>query len=254
MWYELDGYAYTDSAFTGDLHVASIAKISALATLAESPVCAGMLNALRRGRALTALELARAAGVTPQIAKDHLARIDETGLLGVLQHRRRDYYRLASPAVVQIVERILPDAATWDPARISVGPRDKTMRAGRTCYNHLAGGVGIALADALVEADYVEFSEGSGAVTNAGVKFLNGIGIDIEALMASRRKASKRALCRPCLDWSERRPHIAGTVGDALCTHSFTEGWIRRVEGTRSVTVTSKGRRVYGDELGMELD
>ena len=128
------------------------------------------------------------------------------------------------------------------------------MRAGRTCYDHLAGELGIALADALVAAGYVEFAEDAGLVTNAGVKFLSGIGVDIDALMASRRKKSKRVLCRPCLDWSERRPHIAGVVGAAICAHSFSKCWIRRIEGTRAVTVTPKGRRVYREELGMQLD
>ena len=152
--------------------------------LANDPVCARILNALRGGRALTAPELARATGVTPQIARDHLTRIIETGLLGILKHRRRDYYRLASPKAVQMVESVMPDTEIWDPGRLSIGPRDITLRAGRTCYNHLAGGVGIALADALIAADYVEFAEDSGTVTNAGVKFLSGIGIDIDALMA----------------------------------------------------------------------
>ena len=230
------------------------ANYTEIVALAKNSDHARMLSALRGGRALTVTELARAAEITPQIASDHLTLMVATRLLGIMKHRRRCYYRLASPIAVQIVESVMPDAEEWDPASISVGPRDKTMRAGRTCYDHLAGELGIALADALVAAGYVEFAEDAGLVTNAGVKFLSGIGVDIDALMASRRKKSKRVLCRPCLDWSERRPHIAGVVGAAICAHSFSKCWIRRIEGTRAVTVTPKGRRVYREELGMQLD
>ena len=244
---------YNDTAFTGSSFLIDNTKFAKLAALAKNSDRARMLSALRAGRALTVTELARVAGITPRITSDHLMLMVATGLIGVMKHRRRSYYRLASPMAVQMVESVMPDEEKWDPARISVGPRDKTMRAGRTCYDHLAGGLGIALADALVAAGYVEFTEDAGLVTNAGVKFLSGIGIDIDALMASRKKKSKRVLCRPCLDWSERRPHIAGVAGAAICAHSFSKGWIRRVKGTRAVTVTPKGRRVYREELGMQL-
>jgi hypothetical protein len=117
-------------------------------------------------------------------------------------------------------------------------------RAARTCYNHLAGHLGVALADALVAGGHVEFSHDAGVVTDGGVALFGRIGIDVTSFSAGRGK-SARVLCRPCLDWSERRSHLAGAVGTALCTRSLEEGWIRRIEGTRAVTVTAKGQRVF---------
>ena len=151
-------------------------SFSKIAELAKNPDRARMLNSLRGGRALTATELARVAEITPEIASNHLTLMVATGLLGVMKHCRRCYYRLASPMVVQMVESVMPDAEKWDPARISVGPRDKTMRAGRTYYDHLAGGLGIALTDALVAAGYVEFAEDAGLVTNMGFEVGNLFG------------------------------------------------------------------------------
>lgn len=140
------------------------------------------------------------------------------------------------------------------PSKISVGPRDTALRAGRTCYDHLAGRLGVALADALVMGGHVELKDDVGLVTNGGMALFDEIGIDMGALLARRVKRSKRVLCRPCLDWSERRPHLAGVVGAELCAHSFTNGWIHRIDGTRAVTVTPKGRSVFREKLGMRLE
>ncbi len=130
-----------------------------------------------------------------------------------------------------------------------IGPRDAALRAARTCYDHLAGELGVALADALVAGGYAEFASDGAIVTDAGVAFLGRIGIDADALLARRG----RVLCRPCLDWSERRPHVAGVVGAALCAHSFSAGWIRRIDGTRAVAITPAGWRVFRDEFGARL-
>jgi hypothetical protein len=127
------------------------------------------------------------------------------------------------------------------------------LRAARTCYDHLAGRLGVALADALVVGGRVELTSDGGIVTRAGVAFFGQIGIlDVLAPRSGRRSA--RVLCRPCLDWSERRPHLAGTIGAALCAHCFGEGWIRRNNGTRAVTITPKGRLVFRDEFDVRLE
>jgi hypothetical protein len=142
-------------------------------------------------------------------------------------------------------------AAALAPAPLAVGPRDPALRAARTCYDHLAGRLGVALADALVAGGHVELSEDAGVVTPAGTAWLAHMGIDVARLADGGRR---RILCRPCLDWSERRPHLAGAVGAALCAHGFAQGWIRRRAGTRAVMVTPKGQRVLRQELGVRWE
>jgi DNA-binding transcriptional ArsR family regulator len=235
--------------------MASTAMFAEVAALAGDPARAGMLHALMDGRALTASELARTAGITPQTASGHLARLTTAGLLAVEKQGRHRYHRLASPAVAQMMESIMQVASDQEFARapIRVGPRDAALRAARTCYDHLAGRLGVALADAMVAGGQVELASDAGLVTDAGIALLDGIGIDLDSIVAKRGKRSGRLLCRPCLDWSERRPHLAGAVGAALCAHCFDKGWIRRVEGTRAVAITPRGQRSFRDAFGVSL-
>jgi len=235
--------------------MASLSAFAEVAALAGDPARAGMLHALMDGRALTASELARHAGVTPQTASSHLARLTAAGLLNVEKQGRHHYHRLASPAVAQMLESIMQVASGRDTTRprLVVGPRDAALRAARTCYDHLAGRLGVALADVLVEDGHVELASDGGLVTDAGSRFFRRIGIDLDSVIPRNGKRSVRLLCRPCLDWSERRPHLAGTIGAAICTHSFAEGWIRRNNGTRAVTITPKGQRVFREEFRVRL-
>ena len=235
--------------------MASNAMFAQVAALAGDPARAGMLHALMDGRALTASELAHVAGITPQTASGHLARMAAAGLLGVEKQGRHRYHRLASPAVAQMIESIMQVASDMEPRRsLSVGPRDAALRAARTCYDHLAGRLGVALADALVAGGYAELANDAGLVTDAGIELLARIGIDVDALLARRGKRAARILCRPCLDWSERRAHLAGAVGAALCAHGFDKGWIRRIDGTRAVAITPKGQRIFREQLGVRLE
>jgi hypothetical protein len=144
---------------------------------------------------------------------------------------------------------------TLRPARtpVRVGPSDKALRAARTCYDHLAGQLGVAIADALISAGHLEFTDG-GALTASGAGFLTGLGVGLTAPPASGRRPA-RIFCHPCLDWSERRPHVAGLVGRAICRHCMDHGWVRRIEGTRALEITPKGaiglRSRYGVRLGV---
>lgn len=229
--------------------MASQASFAEIATLAGDPARAGMLHALLDGRALTATELAHAAGITPQTASGHLARLTAGGLLAVEKQGRHRYHRLASPAVARMLESIMQVAAERAPPRRKtfVGPRDKALRAARTCYDHLAGHLGVALADAMVANGQIELATDAGIVTPRGIALFERLGL---ALDAPGKRG--RMLCRPCLDWSERRPHLAGAVGAALCQHCFDAGWIRRVEGTRAVAITGKGGRHFRDVFGID--
>jgi len=235
--------------------MANLSTFAEVAALAGDPARAGMLHALMDGRALMASELARVAGVTPQTASGHLARLATAGLLSVEKQGRHRYHRIASPAVAQMIESIMQVTAGLDPRRppLTVGPKDAALRAARTCYDHLAGRLGVAVAEALGGGGYVELAGDAGLVTEAGVEFFGRIGIELGAITTGSGRRSGRILCRPCLDWSERRSHIAGAIGAALCAHSFADGWIRSVIGTRAVTITPKGERVFREEFRARL-
>jgi DNA-binding transcriptional ArsR family regulator len=233
----------------------SLATFAEVAALAGDPARAGMLHALMDGRALTASELAYIAGITPQTASAHLARMATAGLLSVEKQGRHRYHRLASLAVAQMMESIMQVASgpgSTRPPRV-VGPKDAKLRMARTCYDHLAGRLGVALADALVGGGHVELAGDGGLVTDIGVEFFDRIGIDLDAAATRSGIRSARILCRPCLDWSERRPHIAGRVGAALCAHSLGQGWIRRIKETRAVTITPQGERVFREQFRAQL-
>ena len=228
----------------------SMSAFAETAVLVGDPARASMLAALLDGRALTAGELARAAGVAPQTASGHLARLTEIGLLGVQRQGRHRYHRLASPAVAQMLEGIMSLAATLDGARAGrpamVGPRDAALRHARTCYDHLAGALAVAMADRMAARGEIELSADGGLLTGSGAGFLRGLGVDVEAAMARGARRGGRVFCRPCLDWSERRPHIARALGGAMCRAWFAQGWLRRCDGTRAVAVTRAGERAFG--------
>jgi DNA-binding transcriptional ArsR family regulator len=235
--------------------MASHAKFAEVASLAGDPARVAMLHALLDGRALTASELACVAGITPQTSSGHLARMVSAGLVAMQKQGRHRYHRLASQAVAQMLEASMLVASDIKPSRqLSVGPRDAALRVARTCYDHLAGHLGVALADALVRAGHAELTADAGIITGAGIAFFHDIGIEVDRLMDGKPRRSKRVLCRPCLDWSERRPHLAGALGTAICRYSLEKGWILRVDGTRAVSITPKGERVFRERFGAKLD
>lgn len=236
--------------------MASNVDFAEIAALAGDPARAGMLHALMDGRALTASELARVAGIAPQTASGHLARMTAAGLLSVEKQGRHRYHRLASPSVARMMETIMQVASDLEPPRkrLTVGPREAALRRARTCYDHLAGKLGVALTDALVTDRSAELTNEAGLVTQSGIEFLARMGVELDALPAPATKRSPRVLCRPCLDWSERRWHLAGAVGAAICARSFTDGWIRRMDGTRAVMITLKGLRVFREQFGADIE
>jgi len=219
------------------------------------PARAAMLAVLMDGRALTAAELAEAADITPQTASDHLARLTAAHLLCMEKQGRHRYHRLATPEVARMLEGLMHLATSHTRGRgptVVVGPRDTALRAARTCYDHLAGRLGVAIADGLSSRGVIEFEDDAGLVTDAGVRYLHRAGImTVDDTAAAPR--SSRPLCRPCLDWSERRPHVAGKLGAAICRHAIEQAWVRQLKGTRAVQVTPRGRTQLPKVLGARL-
>ena len=232
----------------------SNAMLAEVAAVVGDPGRAGMLHALMDGRALTASELARVACITPQTASGHLTRMTAIGLLSVEKQGRHRYHRLATPAVAHMLESIMQVASALQPPRqrLATGPRDAALRTARTCYDHLAGRLGVALADALVAQGHAELTGDAGIMTDAGMAFLGRIGID--AGEHARDPDAKRMLCRPCLDWSERRPHLAGAVGAALCRSVWRTDGSGAWTDTRAVLITPKGYRVFREQFAAQIE
>jgi DNA-binding transcriptional ArsR family regulator len=227
-----------------------------IAALSGDPARASMLHALMDGGALTASMLARVAGISPQTASGHLNRLTSVGLLSVEKQGRHRYHRLASPSVARMLESIMQVAAELEPdhARTDIDPKHVALRKARTCYDHFAGNLGVALTDGLVAQGHVELTSEAGLLTDTGVKFLEEIGLDVGPMMAPSTRRSRRVLCRPCFDWSERRADLGGAVGAAIIVHSLHQGWIRRLEGTRALLITPNGRRVYRETFRAKID
>lgn len=224
-------------------------QIAEIGMLVGEPARAAILGALMDGRALTATELARVAGVTPQTASSHLARLTSANLVAVRKQGRHRYHSLARPEVARMLEGMMQIASTDGSApkrRVVTGPRDAAMARARTCYDHFAGRLGVAISDRLVAEGVVELDSESGLVTAKGVAFLAARGIELEG-----KRKSSRPVCRPCLDWSERRPHIAGKLGAAICAHYFDKGYVRRRNGSRALEITPPGRRALRDMFGI---
>lgn len=216
--------------------------------LIGDPARANMLAALLDGRALTASELAFHARVTPQTASGHLARLTDGRLLAVSRQGRHRYYRLASREVGQMLESVMAVAAAG-PARYRPPSRiDAALRRARTCYDHLAGQLGVALADGLRAQGLLHLDNDGGELTATGTRALSRFGIDLPSVSSLRRP-----FCRPCLDWSERRPHLAGALGAALASRCFDRGWIGRIRDSRAVTITAKGERGFREAFGVNL-
>ena len=216
--------------------------VAEIASLIGDPARANMLTTLMGGRALTATELGLAAGVAPSTASGHLTKLLEGELVSVTAAGRHRYYRLKSAKVAHLLEE-LTSFAIDGPRRHRPKSRcDEAMARARTCYDHFAGKLGVALADRLAEQKHVLLGEEGGVVTDSGRAFLAELGVQLET-----RKGSRRAFCRPCLDWSERRWHIGGAVGAALTGRCFDLGWVERQSQGRAVTITPDGERAFED-------
>jgi DNA-binding transcriptional ArsR family regulator len=221
--------------------------IAEIGALIGDPARANILTALMEGRALTASELSFQARVSPQTASSHLARLLEGNLISLEKQGRHRYYRLASPAVAEVLESMMGLAQGGPPRHRPKTKSDDAIRKARTCYDHVAGRLGVALAKQLTKRGQVILNEREVRVTKAGERFLSELGIDLEPL-----KAQRRPLLRSCLDWSERQPHVAGSLGAAMAQRFFDLGWVKRPREGRGLVVTSAGLRGFRDKFDVD--
>lgn len=221
---------------------------AAVAALIGEPARATILLALFGGEALPATDLAHRCRLTPQTVSAHLAKLVEGGLLAMERSGRHRYYRLASSQVGQALEA-LNMIAPRPAVRSLVQSEEVTaLRFARTCYDHLAGATGVGMAEALVAQGYAEVVDGHFHLTQSGTAWLRAFGVDPVALGRGRR-----AFAPCCLDWSERRHHIAGALGAGIAGRLFEQGWIVRSPGSRAVRLTADGRQGLRDSLGLHL-
>ncbi|WP_297773924.1 winged helix-turn-helix domain-containing protein [uncultured Roseovarius sp.] len=214
--------------------------IAQIAALIGDPARANILTALMSGRALTASELASEAGVTLQTASSHLSKLENATLIRVRKQGRHKYFTLGSEDVAHVLEALMGLAAGAGQLRTRPGPRDRAMRHARVCYNHLAGAMGTRMYDSLMARDCLRHEDDMLLLTTSGQEFVTQLGLDLETLPSPRT-----ALCRDCLDWSDRRSHLAGRLGRGLLAHFETLGWLRRVPGSRIIEVSGEGQTSF---------
>jgi len=223
------------------------ANMVEVAALVGDTARATMLAALMGGESLTGSELAFLARVSRPTASEHLAKLVAARLLTVSKKRRFNYYRIASPLVAQMLESMIAVAAIEVPPRHQPrSPQQERLRFARTCYDHLAGRLGVALADAIVAKGCIVLDDDGGEVTDAGRRFLCDFGLEL-----SSKERSRRIFCRPCLDWSERRYHIAGLVGAEMCQRCLELGWVGRERDSRALRITPAGETGFRATFGL---
>lgn len=220
--------------------------IARIAALVGEPARAAMLLALGDGRALPAGELAACAGVSAATASGHLGALRAAGLLEAKQQGRHRYYRLASAQVAALLESLMLVAAQ-SPMRAPATRVDPLLQAGRTCYSHLAGRLGVALCDALIARNALRIDDDLAQFTPAGIALLDDFGLDVRALL-------RQPVSKTCIDWSERRHHLSGPAGVAIYRRCIALGWVRHHLDSRAVSVTQAGRHGFASRFGMRLE
>jgi DNA-binding transcriptional ArsR family regulator len=242
------------------------ADIASIGALVADPGRARILLALGDGRALPASVLADEAGVAPSTASAHLARLVKGGLLRVERHGRHRYFRLAGPEVGDLMEALARISPPAQVRSLKQGSKAHAVRYARTCYDHLAGVLGTQLMEALLQQDLLTGGDGvfdpdvadndrlasfgfdhDYRLTAAGVREMKSFGIDFDSLPA------RRPLIRYCVDWSEQRHHLAGSLGAAIATRMIELGWVRRAERTRAVHISDTGYDGLRDQFGLAL-
>lgn len=215
--------------------------MAALGALLGDPARARMLSALMSGAALTATELAAEADIAASTASTHLAKLTDGRLLSIARQGRHRYYRIADEEIAEMLEKLM-ELTSRRPTRRR-GPADPSMRLARVCYDHLAGELGVTMFDSLTSRGYLSDRDAP-IVSTKGEEFFTRFGVDLDQLANARRP-----LCRTCLDWSERREHLAGSLGAAILQQIFALRWARRDVATRAVLFSTNGERMFREQF-----
>ncbi|MFC3111110.1 ArsR/SmtB family transcription factor [Undibacterium arcticum] len=221
--------------------------LSRLARTVGDPSRIRMLTLLMEGRALTAKELAYGAGVEPATASAHLRRLEEDAFVSKTAQGRHKYFRLASPQVAQLVEALMVMSPQAQPQRTGAN-QDAPIRLARFCYDHLAGRLGTGLTAILLERGLLSIDGKAFAVTAAGESWFQSFGIDLGSLRSGRRQFAHQ-----CLDWTERKDHLAGALGAAIAQRLLELGWITRQKSSRVVSITESGQHGLQQQFGLSL-
>jgi len=233
-----------------DSHLAGAGSpdLARLAGLLADGTRAAFCLALLDGRAWTATELARHAGVAAPTATGHLNLLVAGGLLAQERQGRHRYVRLASADVAALIENLaaLAPPRQAAPRSLSAASRNRALARARTCYDHLAGALGVQVTGAMTRRGLLNLDHGL-ALTDEGARWFAALGIDLPPV-------TRRPLVRSCLDWTERRPHLAGAAGAALCGHAMDRRWITRIGTGRAVALTDAGRDAFRAHLGLVTD
>lgn len=223
--------------------------MSRVGSLIGSPARALMLTELFDGRALTATELAGVASVSPATASEHLSLLLSGGLVTREKSGRHNYYRLASPEIANALEQLAVQAANIEPVAKTTRKTRTPIQNARMCYDHIAGRLGVSIADALVKKGALIELDTDYELTEKGEALFVSLGVNPNDL-----RRSKRVFARQCLDWSERRHHVSGAVGAALADLAFDRGWIARAKERRVLIVTPLGQREMKAHFGVNFD
>ena len=221
-------------------------SIVRIAALIGDHARAEILTALMAGEALTATELAGVANLTKQTISSHLSKMLDARLIAVESQGRHRYFRLADRDVAHLLESLMGVAYRTGALRVRSSPREPALRKARVCYDHLAGELGVLAFDSLEQRRYIRRQAGELILTRAGKNFFNDTGVNVENLVAQRRRLS-----HACLDWSVRRHHLAGAIGAALLNQCYELGWARRAKNSRVVDFSPGGERAFRQRFGL---
>jgi DNA-binding transcriptional ArsR family regulator len=213
-----------------------------------NPARSVMVGCLLDGRALTAGELARSAGVLPSTASQHLAQLLAAGLVTATSQGRHRYFTLASPQTAEGLEALARICPPRTARSLTASREDAALRFARMCYDHLAGKLGVAILDAVLIKDWLQAANAGFVVTAEGRRAFEQLGIDLDAAQWRRR-----VFARACMDWTERRPHLAGALGSSLAAELLEQKWLERRERGRAVRVTPQGSDRLSDLLGVQV-
>lgn len=224
-------------------------NVAMIASLVSEPSRAAILTVLMDGRFHAASELAYMARIQPQTASFHLAKLVQANVVSVEKQGRHRYYGIQNQEVAQVMESLLSIAPPIQIKSLKQSSEDKALRYARTCYDHLAGNVGVQFTNALLRTDILREEKEGFAVTDNGEKFFRNFQIDFEGVKNKRRSFSHK-----CLDWSERRHHLAGALGHALLEKFLELNWVQRLPETRAIKITSEGKRGFKEVFSLDIE